>query len=202
MIVNEIITLSNKRFKVCLEGGISFILYKKELDRQGLKPGSILADEVWDEIKDEILLKRAKKRALHLLEKMNRSESNLRRKLREGFYPEDVIDQAIEYIKSFGYINDDNYAKSYIENKMHRKSRKEMYEALRQKGIDPDTIKESLQEIYCDEIELEAIKEIIRKKKIDFEEASKSDMNKLFTHLARKGFGYDSINIAIKKSAE
>ena len=202
MIVNNVISLSNNRFKIEVEGSSTFALYKKELDKYGLKVGSTITDSLWTEIKNDILLKRAKKRALHLLEKMNRSESNLRRKLREGFYPDDVIDQAISYVKSFGYINDDNYTKIFIESKMYRKSRKEIYQGLRQKGIDPESIKEALQRHYCDDVELEVIRSIIIKRKIDFNEASKGDINKLYSYLARKGFSYDGIDKAIKECNE
>ncbi len=39
-------------------------------------------------IQNEVLLKRAKKRAMHLLEDMDRTESALKRKLKAGLYPE------------------------------------------------------------------------------------------------------------------
>ena len=197
MIVDKITQLGNARYKIIVEYGPTFVLYKKELKQYDLAEGSTLSLQDWEGIKESILTKRAKKRAMYLLEKMSRSESNLRSKLREGLYPEDVIDKAIDYVKSFGYINDESYTRSYIENRLNRKSSKEIYEGLRAKGIDANTIKELLGEIYSQEVELEAIRYLIAKRRIDISETSKSELSKIFNHLARKGFSYDNIRQAI-----
>ena len=56
----------------------------------------------------------------------------LYQKLKQSEYTEDVIDEAIRYVKSFGYVNDHEYARSYIINRKDRKSRKELYMTLLQ----------------------------------------------------------------------
>ena len=56
--------------------------YKGELKRFGIKQGEDLTQENYEKIQNEVLLKRAKKRAMHLLEDMDRTESALRKKLR------------------------------------------------------------------------------------------------------------------------
>ncbi len=62
-------------------------------------------------------MKRAKLRAMHLLTAMARTESGLREKLRQGMYTEDVVDQAIAYVKSFGYIDDYKYAEQFVQSR-------------------------------------------------------------------------------------
>lgn len=49
---------------------------------------------------------------MHLLEDMDRSEAGLREKLKAGLYPEDLIEAAVTYVKSFGYLNDVRYAEN------------------------------------------------------------------------------------------
>ena len=61
----------------------------------------------------EVLGKRVKKRALALLEKMDRTEQGLYRKLAESEYPEELILDAIEYVKKYHYIDDMRFSKSY-----------------------------------------------------------------------------------------
>ena len=59
---------------------------------------------------DKSIAEKAKHRALHLLEYMDRTEKNMRMKLAQGGYPQDVIDETIDFLKSYGYIDDQKYA--------------------------------------------------------------------------------------------
>ena len=96
----------------------------------------------------EELLKEAKLKALQLLTGMDRTESQLRDKLMQKEYPVEIVEQAIAYVKSFGYIDDERYAKRYVECKKASKSRKELYFALGQKGIAKEVISDVMNECY------------------------------------------------------
>ena len=89
------------KFKVYLDGTFAFVLYKGELKRFGIKQGEDLTQENYEKIQNEVLLKRAKKRAMHLLEDMDRTESALRKKLKAGQYPENAISGAIDFPFAF-----------------------------------------------------------------------------------------------------
>ena len=60
-------------------------------------------------------LTRAKKRALYLLTDQDRTEKQLREKLEKTGYSGQVIEETIEYVRSFGYIDDLRYSVRYIE---------------------------------------------------------------------------------------
>ena len=89
--------------------------------------GKKSAPETEEKIRTEVLLKRAKLRAMHLLEDMDRTESALREKLRQGLYPSDVTEAAIEYVKSFGYLDDVRYAENFVRSRQNVKSKKEIW---------------------------------------------------------------------------
>ena len=99
MLITQISEVDKKRMMIHTEEGVSFVLYKGEIRRFALQEGEEIASEVYEEIRTDILIKRARKRAMFLLEKMDRTESQLRNKLRQGFYGEDLIDDAIAYVK-------------------------------------------------------------------------------------------------------
>ena len=62
--------------------------------------------------------RRAVKKAMRLLEHMPRTEKGLTdRLIQEGFAPEAVQD-ALDYVRSFGYLNDRQYAESYISGRI------------------------------------------------------------------------------------
>ena len=198
MKIDKITDLGGARHKIFLENGTTFILYKKEIEKQRLVPGEELSEEDFAEIKENILLKRAKKRSLYLLEKYSRSESNLMDKLREGGYPEDVVGQAITYIKSFGYLNDENLARNIVESRRTQKSSMEIVATLQSKGIQQETIHQVMEENYDESYEKEAIKYLMNKKRIHLESITQKEKNKFFQYLARKGFSYDSIQSILR----
>ena len=59
---------SKKRYEVCLDGASSFLLYAGELRKYRLKAGEEIPAEVYHEIMQVLLPKRAKLRAMHLLQ--------------------------------------------------------------------------------------------------------------------------------------
>ena len=133
MKVTDIESVTNSKYKVYLDEQFAFVLYKGELSRYHVTEGSEITTDIYEEIRKEVIIKRAKLRALHLLNSMGRTEMQLRKKLKDSDYTDDVVEEAIKYVKSFGYINDTEYARSFVLNRKDKKSRKELYMLLCQK---------------------------------------------------------------------
>lgn len=193
MTVTEIKAITKTRFRVYLDGQFAFVLYKGELFRYHLEAGAELTEEDYQEIRESIVLKRAKLRAMHLLTDMDRTEYQLRNKLLTGGYPEDIIDMAMDYVKSFGYINDREYARRFVENKKNKKSRREMYALLSGKGLETSLIEEVMDECCGVEDAETAIQNILRKKNFDIESSTEKERQRIYALLARKGFRYEDI---------
>ena len=100
MIITKIEPLTLKKCRIELDGETSFALYKGEVSRFHLKEGEELTEEQQEKIKNEILRKRAKLRAMHLLNLSDKTEGELRNRLKKDLYPEDVIEEAITYVSS------------------------------------------------------------------------------------------------------
>lgn len=198
MQITDIKSVSKTKFKVYLDGQFAFTLYKGELFRYRIQEDGELSEEVYQEIREKVVLKRAKLRAMHLLNDMDRTESQLRTKLLNGDYPADIVDEAIAYVKSFGYINDESYIRRFIESKRNSKSKKEIYALLMKKGVDMEQVHEILSEYYSAEDSLNAIRDLLRKKRYDPKSATDQEMRKICGYLARKGFGYEDIRQVIQ----
>ena len=193
MIITNIEAATNAKYKVYIDGEYAFILYKKELSRYHIAAGQELEEGVWQKIRTEVIGKRAKLRALHLLNDMGRTEAQLRQKLERDGYTTDVVEEAVSYVKSFGYINDENYARIYIDSRKNRKSRKEIFAKLLQKGIDREVVDRGFEECYEGEDARKAIAQILKKKHYDPETADRKETQKILGYLSRKGFGYEDI---------
>ncbi len=123
MQIEEIIQGKKGKLIIRAEGGLSFPLYEKEAAKYRLTEGGTLTEQEWNEICSEILEKRAKRRAMYILQRMERTECQLRRKLQENGYPEEIVECAMDYVKSFHYVDDYRYACTYIRYHQSEKSR-------------------------------------------------------------------------------
>lgn len=202
MTVTKLEPMTKTKYKVFMDGEFAFVLYKGELSRYGIREGLMIEDDIQDKIMNEVIIKRAKLRTMHLLEDMDRTESGLRDKLRQGLYPEEAIEAAIEYVKSFGYLDDFRYAKRFIEGKKQFKSRREIYAQLCNKGVSQDKIEFAFEECYESDGEKDAISQIMRKKRVNPMQATEEEMHKLYGYLSRKGFRYDDIRQVIQNYDE
>jgi regulatory protein len=188
-------TAKNK-YKVCLEGGADFVLYKRELSKLHIEAGQDLPEELYEQILKEIQIPRAKKRAMHLLEKMDRTEQQLRTKLREAGYASEAIEDAISYVKSYHYIDDERYARTYIRIHQQSKSKQRLKMDLLKKGIDKEVIDLALEEEF-EQSEEEMILQLLKKKHYDPSTADQKERNKMYRFLMQRGFRSSDISHVI-----
>lgn len=149
----------------------------------------------------EDALKQAKLKALSLLNYMDRTEEGLRQKLKEKSYSEEVIEQTLDYVKSFGYINDISYAERYILNKQNSKSRQEIYMSLSQKGVCREDIESAMENCYETESEIDAIRRLCEKKHFSAEGSSDAEKQKMYAYLVRKGFRSEEVRKILTNNA-
>lgn len=202
MIVTKIEACTKTKYRVWLDGEPAFVLYKGELSRYSIREGEEIPPDTVEKIEKEIVLKRAKLYAMHLLEDMDRTESGLREKLRRAMYPEKAVDGAVEYVRSFGYLDDGRFAENFVRSRKNLKSRKEIRVLLAQKGVASEQIDEAFEVCYGDGDEQEAVRALLRKKRFQPEEADGEKMRKIYAYLARKGFGYETVRQVIQNYSE
>ena len=203
MIVSEIVELDKKRVKVYIDGEFAFVLYKGELRDYQIKPDNEISKQSYDEIIGTLLPKRATKRAMNLLQKKDYTEKQLRDKLSEGLYSEDCIDAAIEYVKSYRYLDDDRYARDYITYHIEGKSKNKILQNLVNKGISKELVCNIFEELdnsqdieSIHDLERDQIIKLLNKKHYNPEMEYK-EKQKIMAFLMRRGYGMDSIKDAM-----
>ncbi len=145
-----------------------------------------------EEMKEEV--RRAKLRALHLLTAMDRTEANLREKL-QASYCDEAVETAIEYVKSFGYLDDERFVKVYIESKSRTKSRKQIeQELIFNKGVSKEAVLRGFENAEMADIK-EVIQKYMQKKKIDSENCDYEQKQKFFAYMLRKGFQIEDLKM-------
>ena len=191
MLVTQVTELSKSRSKVYIDQEFAFVLYKGELRLYHIKEGQQLSEEDYRTIMQEVLPKRAKLRAMNLLQGREYTTAQLRTKLQQGFYPAEIIEQAIVYVAGFHYIDDLRYAVDYITYHEDSRSRRRIEQDLQGKGIPAATMEEAWQvwrENGGEQDEQRMIREQLHKKHYDPEaETDWKERQKIYAFLARKG---------------
>lgn len=186
------------RVAIYLNNQFAFVLYKGELSTYAIEEGMELSDELYTRILDETIILRAKKRAMNLLLKMDRTESDVRNKLSEGGYPAEAIEAAIDYLKSFHYLDDYRYASEYIRIKSSSMSSRVIRQKLVEKGISKTIIEDAFNEQDAQEQtnqEMELIRQLIIKRSKGSDLAPDyREKQKLYAYLYNKGFSVENID--------
>lgn len=200
MMVTEITAITKSRYKVVLDASYAFVVYKGELNRFHIKQGEEISDEAYQSIFHEILPKRAKLRCMNLLKTKDYTRRQLEDKLKQGGYPTEIIDTAIAYVEAYNYINDERYARDFIEYNMQSKTRLRIENDLIRKGISKELIAktfDALQESGMNIDEEAMIHKLLLKKNYHAQAATNDEKRKMYAFLYRKGFHSDIIRRAL-----
>lgn len=179
--------LGKGRYRVTFDNGVSCVLYRSEAAQLSVEVQCSLTDENYDYLINEIVGKRAKKRAMHILEQMDRTEHQLREKLAKGEYPQECIDSAVEYVKKYRYLDDERFASSYVRYHQEKLSRQQLSVKLSQKGVSKDIIAEALEMEY-EADDGEKIRNLLSKRHFDPDNTDRQENNKIYQYILRRGF--------------
>ena len=202
MLITEIKMLDKRKGLVYIDYERAFSLYKSEIRSLKIKENESLSKEVYDVIIKEILPKRCLTRAGFLLEKSDKTEKDLRDKLKQGYFPQDIIDITINKLKDAGYLNDRRYVDNYIRYNIKSKSVAKIKKYLITKGVDKNVIQESIDNYGIEleqegfvirELQYSLIEKEFKKKHIEDKIEDKALLNKVISSMLRKGFEYDDI---------
>lgn len=138
--------------------------------------------------------KKAAEKAMSLLLHKDRTRRELLERLYRCGFSEEASREAMEYVESFGYINDRRYTENYIMFQKGRRSRKEMIYKLSEKGVPKELVYLVMEEMEYDGEE-DAIHVLIVKKLKGrpVHEISYEEKNKIIASLGRKGFELGAI---------
>jgi regulatory protein len=186
------------KVNVFIDNEYAFWLFPNEIRIYSLDEGVEIDSKTYNEIIQEVILNRAKKKALSILKFMDRTEQELKNKLSEAGYTENIIHEVLDYVCSYGYINDERFATAYITARKNNKSKIILRMDLLRKGIKKEIIDNVIHKEYendeNEDPELTAIKKAIAKKNIDPANLTWEEKQKLLSSLYRKGFEIDKIN--------
>jgi len=183
-----------ERVNLFLDGTFAFGLPLIVVAQESLKVGDSLtpAQVTHLEALDEQV--KAVNSSLNLLARRPRSEREVRDRLKRKGFPSETIDLAIAKLEGWRYVDDEAFAKFWIENREANKprGRRLLAQELRNKGVDRETIRESIAD--ADVNELAGALELGRTKIRSYRTLEPAvAQRRLASFLARRGYGYDVV---------
>ena len=157
---------------------------------------SLKVNDNIESLYDEISYEASLEKGIFLLSLRDRTKKELQQKLNEKYRNSKMVEKSVLKLVELGYINDKEYAVSYIMSRKYGKQR--IVYNLMQKGIGRETIEEAyffIEEEYEKNIEDEKLEKAIEKN-------IKKEENKLIQYLVRQGFSLNKILSKYKEFKE
>jgi regulatory protein len=187
------------RVNVYLDGRFAFGL--AAIEAAHLQVGQVLSDTDVTRLQKKDEIERAYERALNFLSYRPRSEAEVRRNLRGKNLEEDVIEAAIERLTQAGLLDDREFARYWVDNRVQFKPRgvRALRQELWKKGVPDAIIAEAIESV--DEQDL--ARRVAEKGARRMAYLEPRDFRrKLSAYMARRGFSYTVIKPLVEEMLE
>ncbi len=184
-------------YRIELDEGEPQYLNIEIINKFNLKAGIDLPLSAWEQIKEESDLRRARERALYLLDYKDYSYVEMFKKLRKN-YDEELCYKVMQKLVEMGVINDRRYAQGlarhYCEVKLF--GRRRAFQEMRLKGLTKEVIDLALEEY--EQGTAERLRRLIEKKHLRYMTDEKG-INRAKNSLIRYGYDYGEIKEALRE---
>lgn len=165
-----------------------------------LRVGQIVSQERLSEIQLESEKNTAFDKALTHLSATRKTEKQIREYLQGKGYLDGVIDYAVEKLRGYNFLNDEEYAEAYVECAAKRKGGRLIRMELRGKGVSEAEIDAAMNGLD-EETQTQAAKNILGKY-MRGKAADTQTLQKAYRYLMGKGFDYEVAKAALSSLGE
>ncbi|HYI25513.1 MAG TPA: RecX family transcriptional regulator [Thermomicrobiales bacterium] len=182
------------RVSVFIDGSFAFGIARDVADQAAISQGDVLDIEAIRALLAQESRHRALSTALAYLAHRPRSEAEIRARLRRNSHDDETIDNVLERLRDWHYVDDEDFARRWVENRVVHRPRgtRALASELRSKGIDPDLISTAIDDAGVNEDD--GALALARNRARQLANLEPDVRNRRLTgYLARRGYGYDVI---------
>lgn len=196
----EIQKRNKERVNIYLDGEYAFAISAELVYKENLKVKDEVDTEKLKSVADKEAYIRCKNSALKIIERSYKTEKEVRERLLLKGYEEKHIENSIQFLKEYKFLNDEYYVEAFIRDKLSSKGSARIKQDLIKKGISRDIIEEKIEGIDKSS-EKDTAKELAEKK-LRVIRKSENDTykisGKLYRFLISKGYTYDIVKEVVK----
>ena len=137
---------------------------------------------------------------LKLITIKDRTEKEIRTKLKEKNFDENTIEEEIEFLSNYGYINDNRYAQHFTSDAINIKKwgKSRIRTELLRRGVDIDVVDEVIEEAFSETDDDRLYTEMEKRfKNADF--SNMKERTRIFNFYLRRGFSPEEIKGAMNR---
>ncbi len=182
-----------RRCNIYVDGRFCCGLKLETVMKNRLKKGVEISEEELSALQLESEKSDALDKALNYISRSMKTEKDVRSYLSKKGYLDDVVSYAVEKMRSYGYIDDNEYSLQFARNNSNNSSKRLIEQKLRLKGVDEGSIASALENIDDeDETAYKILSKYMRSK-----EYTRENIQRGIRHLVSKGFDYDTAKRAM-----
>lgn len=197
----EIGKRNKERANIYIDGEFSFSISLELVYKENLKANEHIDIEKLKNLAGEDNYIRCKNSAIKIVERSYKSQKEMKEKLILKGYDERTIERTLQFLKEYNLLNDENYAKMYVKDKVKREGTRKIKYTLIKKGIDDNLIEEELSKVLSEDIKEVALELAVKKYNIlkKREDDKYKLSQKLYRFLMTKGYDFDLISEVVKE---
>ena len=149
--------------------------------------------------KEADLSKKALEYAFLLLKYRMRSENEIRLRMKQKKFPQDLIDKSISFLKDKRFVDDNVFARAWIDSRIKRPlGLRRIEQELKLKGVDKEVIRAQVARVKEDYAEEDVVKGVVqsRLKRLSAKDAQ-GIKRKMYAYLIRRGFSPEVVYDAV-----
>lgn len=191
----EVQKKNKNRVNVYADGEFYCGLSLETIMKNRLKEGQSITKESLDFLITQTEKESAVARAVNFISKVQKTKKQVKDYLLKKGYDEDTSCYAIEKLEEYHFIDDELFAKNYINYKNKTSGSKKIKMELKNRGVEEELIKASLEDYANDRASIESVaNKYLKNKPLDAQTKQKA-----YRHLLSKGYSYDDISYALNK---
>ncbi len=190
---------NKNRFNIYIDEVFAFGISGELIYKEHLKKGLVVDEEKLRKIANEENKLKCRESALRIIERSYKTENEIKNKLLEKGYGIEEVNESVNFLKEYKFIDDRNYVKLFIKDRLRNQGKQKIKYSLKLKGISDEIIDEEISNLDREK-EMEVALELASKKytTIIKRESDKYKVReKLTRYLMGRGYDYQVAKDAV-----
>lgn len=190
---------NKNRFNIYIDEVFAFGISGELIYKEHLKKGLVVDEEKLRKIAYEENKLKCRESALRIIERSYKTENEIKNKLLEKGYGIEEVNESVNFLKEYKFIDDRNYVKLFIKDRLRNQGKQKIKYSLKLKGISDEIIDEEISNLDREK-EMEVALELASKKytTIIKRESDKYKVReKLTRYLMGRGYDYQVAKDAV-----
>ena len=176
-----------------MDGEFAVGAHEDVIARLGLAVGQTFDADRLAELVEAETVRKARERALRLINYRDRTSCEIRRRLIGSDFPEKAVEEVVDQLSRAGLLDDRKFSRDWVKSRTASKpmGKLRLTHELRSRGVEPKLVEEALESLD-NETERQLAHSLASRKLDKMDAGDPSTKTRLVSFLRRRGFGWET----------